>query len=229
MNKVKLLLILLISIVYIHSIAQKDSILYSNRVRMGLDFGVGYSWLNNQSYEKLTITGRSINAQYWLQVPLIREQQKLLLRFAGNLTNQYYNDFTIKRDTLPATNVIGSSFTIFSPMVCISYYPFDDYWGKNPLSIHAAVGLYTILSYHNQIFFTRPPNFYLFDNYNLHLTFMRGWQDKTQRNYVSIFLRMDAKYYNVAFPRKEVKDWAYNVVAGISYYSKPPIKRKKKK
>lgn len=229
MDKVKLYCTLLVMFLYAQLFAQKDSVLYSKRVRMGIDFGVGYSWLNNNSYEKLTVTGRSINMQYWLQVPLIPEQQKLFLRFSGNLTNQYYDGFIIKRDTLPSTTVIGSSFTIFTPMTILSYYPFDDYWGRNPISVHAGIGLYTILSYHNQIYFTRPPNFNLFDNYNLHLTFMRGWQDKSQRNYVNAFIRLDAKYYNVAFPKKEIQDWAYNVVAGISYYSKPPIKRKKKR
>ncbi|MCS7028530.1 MAG: hypothetical protein NZ519_07150 [Bacteroidia bacterium] len=228
MNKAKVCLLLLTILLHVELYAQKDSVLYSNRVRMGIDFGVGYSWLNNQSYQKLTITGKSINGQYWLQIPIIRGMQKLNARFGANLTNQYYDDFTIKRDTLPATSVVGSSFTIFSPMVTLTYYPFDDYWGKNPICFQAGLGLYTIISYHNQIFFTRPPNFYIFDNYNLHLTFMRGWQDKTQRNYLYVFVRMDAKYYNVAFPRKEIKDWAYNAVLGISYYSKPPIKRKKK-
>jgi hypothetical protein len=229
MNKV-IYSTLLIILLYFHGFAQKkDSILYSKRVRMGVDFGVGYSWLNNKSYEKLTITGRSINLQYWLQVPLIPELQKLFVRFSGNLTNQYYDDFTIKRDTLPSTKVIGSSFTIFSPIATLSYYPFDDYWGKNPLSVHAGIGLYSILTYHNQVYFTRPPNFNLFDNYNLHVTVMRGWQDKSQRNYVNAFVRFDAKHYNVAFPRKEVKEWAYNIVAGISYYSKPPLKHKKRK
>lgn len=229
MNKVKVFEILLLLWLCYDGFAQKDSALYSKRVRMGVDFGIGYSWLNNNSYEKLTITGKSINAQYWLQVPLMPEQQKLFARFSANLTNQYYNDFTIQRDTLPSTKVIGSSFTIFSSMASLSYYPFDDYWGKNPLSVHIGLGLYSIITYHNQVYFTRPPNFNIFDNYNVHITFMRGWQDKSQRNYVNAFIRMDAKYYNVAFPRKEVQDWAYNIVGGISYYSKPPIKRKKRK
>lgn len=139
------LIVILLLTTYHFTFAQldtKDSILYSKRVRMGADFGLGYSWLKNNTYEPLTITGRSINLNYWFQIPIFPLKQNLFVRLSPKLSNQYYSDFFIKRDTLPTTKVIGSSFTVLNPSVSLSYYPFDNYWGNNPISIHAGVGLY---------------------------------------------------------------------------------------